>query len=205
MTLITTDVTAEPEHAIKATYEQRNLIQPKPDQPEIHLKLKKRIPIDRDQGLSTHFDHGTEKEIGSPKESYSAINTLGSLLFVLTLFGCIAYWMRRGGTRNNQTLSSESWEILGRGNLGAKHNVQLVRLGNRVLLLGYSPNTIQTLVEITDPAEVELMVNSCQTKRSQFNGGLSKKIITALTGRSDHTFDQIEHNANPAYVEPKDA
>ena len=204
-TLVTTEVAADPERATKATYEQPELPRPKSKRSTLELKLKKNNSIDNDLAIQSQ-SHRSEKEIGSPGESpYSAIQTLGSLLFVLTLFGCVAYWMRRGGTRSNQLLSGEAWEILGRGTLGPKHDVQLVRLGNRLLLVGYSPHTIQTLVEITDPEEVQSMLTSCHTKRPQFSGGFPKKLFAALSGKSELAFERIDQNTNPAYVEPKDA
>jgi flagellar biogenesis protein FliO len=204
-TLVTTGTAADPERATKATYEQPEFPQPDSKRSKMEIKLKKNNSLDKNLVKPSQSQRG-EKEIGSPSEPpYSAIQTLGSLLFVLTLFGGVAYWMKRGGARSNQLLSNEAWEILGRGNLGAKHDVQLVRLGNRLLLVGYSPNTIQTLVEITDPEEVQSMLTSCHTKRPQFRTGFPKKLFAALSGKSELAFDRIEQNTSPAYVEPKDA
>ena len=202
-TFITSGATADdPERATKATYEQPELPLPESNSPELHLNLDKNNAADKDRlPLSPS---NSDEEIAAAVTNYSAIKTLGSLLFVITLFGCVAYWMRRGGTRSNQSLSGEAWQILGRGNLGAKHDVQLVRLGNRLLLVGYSQNAIQTLAEITDPDEVQSILSSCNTKPSRFSAGIPKKIFGAFSGRSEQAFDRMDQNTNPAYVGSKD-
>ena len=202
-TLITSGATADdPERATKATYEQPELPLPESNLTDPHLKIDKNNAADKDHlPLSPS---NSDEEIVVTVTNYSAIKTLGSLLFVMTLFGCVAYWMRRGGTRSNQSLSGGAWEILGHGNLGAKNDVQLVRLGNRLLLIGYSPNAIQTLAEITDPDEVQSILSSCNTKPSSFSGGIPKKLFAAFSGRSEQAFDRMDQNTNPAYVGSKD-
>ena len=157
--VVVTNADADPNRATPATYEQIELPLSETREQDLQLQLKKNstaqnialFPIDR-----------AEEDQVAAFEPYSPLQTLGSLFFVLTLFGCVAYWLRRGNKGSNPLLSEDAWEILGRGNLGAKHDVQLVRLGSRILLLGHSPNTIQTLVEITDPEEVQAMLQRCR-------------------------------------------
>ena len=199
--VVVTNADADPNRATPATYEQIELPLSETREQDLQLQLKKNstaqnialFPIDR-----------AEEDQVAAFEPYSPLQTLGSLFFVLTLFGCVAYWLRRGNKGSNPLLSEDAWEILGRGNLGAKHDVQLVRLGSRILLLGHSPNTIQTLVEITDPEEVQAMLQRCRAERPQLRGGFSRKLLAAFSGKTEDPIARIDPGNHPAYAEPRD-
>tara|TARA_Y100001933_G_scaffold48880_1_gene47646 strand:- start:24357 stop:25130 length:774 start_codon:yes stop_codon:yes gene_type:complete len=193
---------ADPNHATQATYEHMEFPELGVRKSDLDLNFKKKPPI---QNLILPQQDHTQKKKPEAMKPYSAFQTLGSLFFVLVLFGCAAFWMRKGNKRSNLLLGKETWQVLGRGNLGPKHDVQLVRLGNRILLLGHSPNTIQTLVEITDPSEVQAMLESCHTKQTQSGIGFPRKLLGAFMGHSQHTFDQINPANHPAFAEPPDA
>lgn len=51
-------------------------------------------------------------------------------------------------------------EVLGRSSLSMKHQLVLVRMGRRVLLLGLSPQGINTLSELTAPDEIAQVLDS---------------------------------------------
>ena len=193
---------ANPNQATQTTYEHIEFPQPGVRHSDLQLRFKKNSP---DHNLSLSRDNQINKQTNAAEKPYSALQTIGSLFFVLILFGCVAYWLRRGDKGSNPLLSEETWQVLGRGNLGTKHDVQLVRLGNRILLLGHSPNTIQTLVEITDPDEVHAMLKCCHARQPQSSIGFIRKLFASFAGKSDHTFDRINPGTHPAYVEPRDA
>ena len=193
---------ADPNRTTQATYEQIEFPQAGVRDSDLQLQIKKNP---RSRNLTLSRDDQATKQQHEALKPYSVLQTLGSLFFVLTLFGCVAYWIRRGNKESNPQLSEETWQVLGRGNLAAKHDVQLVRLGNRILLLGHSPNTIQTLVEITDPEEVHAMLKCCHAKRPQSSIGFIRKLFAAFAGKSERTFDRINPGTHPGYVEPRDA
>jgi flagellar biogenesis protein FliO len=51
-------------------------------------------------------------------------------------------------------------EVLARSTLSMKHQLVLVRLGRRVLLLGAAPQGLCTLCELTDPAEIAQVLDT---------------------------------------------
>ncbi|QDU63520.1 Flagellar biosynthesis protein, FliO [Planctomycetes bacterium Pan216] len=51
--------------------------------------------------------------------------------------------------------------VLHRSLLSPKHAVCLVRCGGRILLVGYSGDRMQTLTEITDPEEIDVLKGQC--------------------------------------------
>ena len=199
--IVATNADADPNRATPATYEQIELPLSATREQDLQLQLKKNAPT---QNITLSRINRAEDD-STVVEPYSPLQTMGSLFFVLTLFGCVAYWLRRGSRGSNPLLSEDAWEILGRGNLGTKHDVQLVRLGSRILLLGHSPNTIQTLVEITDPGEVQSMLQLCRSAQPHAQGNLSRKMFAVLSGKTADPIAQIESGTHPAYVEPRDA
>ena len=59
-------------------------------------------------------------------------------------------------------LPKEAVELLGRAPLAARQQAQLVRIGNKLLLVSLTPTTATTLSEITDPTEVEHLIALCR-------------------------------------------
>jgi flagellar biogenesis protein FliO len=92
----------------------------------------------------------------------SLVNAATSLGIVLLLFMLVAWAVRRGMPKGSATLPREAVEVLGRAQLVGRQQVHLVRCGNKIVLLNVSPNGVETLTEITDPAEVDRLHSVCQ-------------------------------------------
>lgn len=103
----------------------------------------------------------------SPKPSgwSTLLNALASLAVVLGLFLAVVWFLRRTGPKSLRTLPGEVFEVLGHWPLAARHQAQLVRCGNKLLLLSVTTGGAETLAEITDAAEVERLVGLCQQAR----------------------------------------
>ena len=63
-------------------------------------------------------------------------------------------------------LPAEAFEVLGRSPLANRQQAQLLRCGNKLLLVCVGAAGAETLTEITDPAEVERLVETCRRGRS---------------------------------------
>jgi flagellar protein FliO/FliZ len=93
----------------------------------------------------------------------NAIGTVaGSLGVVLGLFLVIAWCTRRLASPGASVLPKEVVELLGRAPLATRQQLQLVRIGNKLLLVALSPVGVETLTEITEPAEVEHLMALCR-------------------------------------------
>jgi flagellar biogenesis protein FliO len=79
----------------------------------------------------------------------------GSLGVVLGLFLVVAWCLRRFSPAGSVLLPKEVVELLGRSPLAGRQQMQLVRIGNKLLLVALSPGGAETLTEITDATEVE--------------------------------------------------
>jgi flagellar biogenesis protein FliO len=92
-----------------------------------------------------------------------AVGTVvGSLAIVLGLFVVLAWCSRRFAPPGSVQLPKEALELLGRSTLNARQQVQLVRVGNKLLLLAITSTGTEPLTEITDAAEVERLSGLCR-------------------------------------------
>lgn len=91
----------------------------------------------------------------------------GSLAIVLAGY-FVFVWLSRQmtGSFGDGGLPREVVEVLGQTPFGTKKNLQLVRLGSKLLLLINSTDGTQAIGEITDPHEVEYLIGLCGGKRT---------------------------------------
>jgi flagellar biogenesis protein FliO len=98
--------------------------------------------------------------------SQSLVTVAVSLAIVLGLFFLVAWLMRRGMPRGGQTLPTDVLEVLGRMPLPGRQQLQLLRFGNKLLLVSLAPGVAETLAEISDPTEIDRLTGLCQQSRS---------------------------------------
>lgn len=108
---------------------------------------------------------GAARPNGSSSSSIATV--IGSLLIVVGLFLATAWVLRRAGPKSARTLPSEVIEVLGRTSLGPRHYLQLVRFGNKLVLLSLTSGHAETLSEITDDGEVGRLVGICSQKNKE--------------------------------------
>ena len=102
-------------------------------------------------------------EAPTPPTAGGALGSVvGSLAVVLGLFLAVVWVSRRFAPPGSAILPKEVVELLGRAPLAGRHTMQLVRVGNKLLLLALSSNGAETLTEVTDPVEVEHLAALCR-------------------------------------------
>jgi len=106
-----------------------------------------------------------------------------SLAAVLGLFVAVTWFLKRGTPAGMLNLPKDAFEVYGRAPLNARQQVQLVRLGQRLLWVAVSTNGVQTLTEVTDPLEVERLSKACRRDARPAAGRPRGKIAAALQGR----------------------
>jgi flagellar biogenesis protein FliO len=106
---------------------------------------------------------GAKKPFAITSSTDKALTTVVSgLAIVLGLFLVFAWLTKRNAPKSMHALPGEVVEVLGRAPLNSKQQMQLVRLGNRLLLLAMSHESAETLAEISDPDEVERLTAICR-------------------------------------------
>jgi len=82
--------------------------------------------------------------------------------------------------------------VLARHYLSNKQSLCLVKLGDRLLLLGVTAEQIQTVAEISDPVETAAMVAAVQRSRpDSFTSTLSRFVAEPNDARDTNTGDEI--------------
>ncbi|MFW6169475.1 MAG: FliO/MopB family protein [Planctomycetota bacterium] len=105
---------------------------------------------------------------------------LSSLAIVLGLFFLVVWLARRALPRSAVSLPKDVLEVLGRSPLAARHNLQLIRLGQRLLLVSVTPETAETLAEITDVDEVNHLAGLCRQNQPDSITGSFRQALHQL-------------------------
>jgi flagellar biogenesis protein FliO len=106
---------------------------------------------------------------------WSSVLTIGgSLAVVLAGFLVVAWALRRASPGGFGALPPEVFEVLGRAALAHRHQAQLLRCGNKLLLVAVTTDGATTLAEITDPAEVERLATACRRGRRRSGPALGR-------------------------------
>jgi flagellar biogenesis protein FliO len=151
--------------------------------------------VDRGQAIPLAAPSAAAKGGDGGNGASAWLSGAASLGLVLGLFLLVVWAVRRGMPKNAAVLPREALEILGRAPLVGRQQVHLVRCGNKILLLCVSTTSVETLTEITDPAEVDRLAAICQ--RTPTNGF---RQVLAPFGRprqseylSDHEAEELDY------------
>jgi len=102
---------------------------------------------------------------------------LGSVGIVVGLFLIVAWMTKRGMPKQAPFLPREALEVLGRQRFGGKQELQLLRLGNKLVLIHVAPGHVESVAEVTDPEEVDRLTGLCfQTKPNSSSRGFQQTL-----------------------------
>ena len=110
----------------------------------------------------------------------SVVSVLGSLCLVLGVFFMFVLFMKKIGPKSGGNLPKEAFENVGRYPLSPKLQLNLLRLGNRLMLVASTPDGgVETLTEIDHPDEVVQILGMCRrldpnSSSSQFQSVLDE-------------------------------
>lgn len=110
--------------------------------------------------LPPRSGNDTAGKLKASSSSGGLWTTVLSLSAIVGTLGVIGYFAKPylGSPRG---LPVDALELLGRRAIEQKVAIHLIRCGTRVLVVGVSPEGARTLSEITDPAEVQRLVDAC--------------------------------------------
>lgn len=101
-----------------------------------------------------------------------------SLLVVIGLFLAFAWVGKKNMKPGSGKLSKEIIQVLGKSQLSGKQQLELVRVGQKLLLLCVTQHSVETLTEITEPSEVERLLTIV---RQDSPGSMSATFQDVLT------------------------
>jgi flagellar biogenesis protein FliO len=76
--------------------------------------------------------------------------------------------------------------VLGRVPLAARQFAELVHVGNKLVLLSVTPQGVEPLTEVTDPAEIDRLLGLCHQRRGN-----------STTAEFDQVFRQLAQETTP--------
>lgn len=125
-----------------------------------------------------------------PQTPTRALTTVfGSLAVVIGLFILVVWFTRRALPKASTTLPKEVVDVLGRAPLGNRQQMQLVRVGNKLLLLSVTSNGATPLTEVTDPEEVDRLAGVCQRGQSGSVSETFRQVLGQLGGERNASTD----------------
>ncbi len=114
-----------------------------------------------------HANALAEKSSSGPRTMGAIVTVAASLAVVLGLFWLCAWLMRRGLPSSARRLPPEVVDVLGRAPLAGRQQMHVLRFGNKLLLVCISSSGVDTLGEITDPAEIDRLAGLCEQLQPQ--------------------------------------
>ena len=121
----------------------------------------------------------------------AALGIVVGLIFVLRWFGRLFFPAATGSGK------SRAIEVLSRSPLSPKQQVMLLRVGQRLLVVGDSGSQMNALCEITDADEVAALVGQLRDEKLQ----IPKRAFGTLFGRSRQAFESEQPIADVAHNE----
>ncbi len=113
---------------------------------------------------------------------------LSSLALVLGGYFAFVWITRKLSPASNSRLPADVVDVLGRTPFGQKQTLQLVRLGNKLLLLLEGPDGTHPIGEITDPLEVHQLTTICKSGKSF---GFGRQAFTRSRSTSATPLDRV--------------
>jgi len=118
----------------------------------------------------------------------------GSLSIVLGGYLGLVWLLRKINPAGNQGIPKEVLEVVGNAPLDNRQNLQLVRLGSKLLLMIHGPDGTQPIGEVTDPAEVDHLVALCNGRTRTANSAVSRAVDRHQSNQSGTS--QLNLSAN---------
>jgi flagellar biogenesis protein FliO len=108
---------------------------------------------------------------------------LVSLGIVIGCYLGFMFLLRLWNPQAAGALPREVVEVLGTSPLNSKQNLQLVRLGSKLLLLIHGPEGTHSIGEISNPNEVEHLAQICSQRRGRKGPTAFRKFSEAVSSR----------------------
>jgi len=129
----------------------------------------------------------------------------GSLAVVIGGYLAFVWLMRKFNLSSNRGIPSEVIEVIGNAPFGPRKNLQLVRLGSKLLLLMSGPEGTHPVGEITDAEEVDYLISLCNGKATRATGSVMSAIgkMSRRNSTPQQTPGRTVHPSSPAPTEAK--
>ena len=120
--------------------------------------------------------------ISFSNSKFESLTTAGAgLAVVVGLFFVCMWLLRRGsGAKQSGTLPNDAFAVLGRAPLTPQSFAQLLRVGNKLVLVAVSADGIHPLTEVIDPLEVDRLTAVCSSGKGHGPAAEFQQVLAQL-------------------------
>lgn len=113
---------------------------------------------------------------------FGSLSTAGAGLAIVVGLFFICMWLlrRSSGAKPTGMLPNEAFAVLGRAPLTPQSFAQLLRVGNKLVLVAVSADGIQPLTEVIDPLEVDRLTGVCASGRGHGPAAEFQQVLAQL-------------------------
>jgi flagellar biogenesis protein FliO len=176
---------AETTGALAAPPEVKSFQPPTEDAGESTDSFSRRLAPPSAESLTLEPPDTTQSKSGALPLAFSkfeSFSTAGAGLAIVVGLFLICMWMlRRGGAKPSGVLPAEAFAVLGRAPLTPQTSAQLLRVGNKLVLVAMSSGVIQPLSEVTDPVEVDRLTALCASGRGHGPAAEFQQVLAQLS------------------------
>jgi flagellar biogenesis protein FliO len=139
-----------------------------------------------------HAGHGHRSESAATRRladfglpAGSPYKVMTGLAIVVGAFLLFAWALRRGGRATGRgNLPADVVSVIGRVPLAARQFAELLRVGNKLVLVSLTPQGAQPISEVTDPVEVDRLLALCQQNNPHSTTKAFEQVFRQLSSES---------------------
>lgn len=159
--------------------------------PETTKDVEKDIKSNMDNPMAEENQPITETEPPQVESQFSWFDFV-KMFFALGIVIALFYIILRFINNKNRFYGQmKAIENLGGLPLGTNRSIQLIRIGNKVLVVGVG-ETIQLLKEITSPDEIDQLTNQKDVAPLQVSQTILKKFLTKTESKSKNNSNSAD-------------
>lgn len=133
-------------------------------------------------GNGQSLSDGFKSRLPGSFSKLDSLTTAGAGLAIVVGLFFVCMWLlrRSSGAKPGGLLPNEAFAVLGRAPLTPQSFAQLLRVGNKLVLVAVSADGIQPLTEVIDPLEVDRLTGVCASGRGHGPAAEFQQVLAQL-------------------------
>ena len=143
-------------------------------------RSKSAMPSATAEGQS--LSDGIKSRLPASFSKLDSLTTAGAGLAIVVGLFFVCMWLlrRSSGAKHGGVLPNEAFAVLCRAPLTPQSFAQLLRIGNKLVLVAISADGIQPLTEVIDPLEVDRLTGVCASGRGHGPAAEFQQVLAQL-------------------------
>lgn len=150
-------------------------------QPSSEVTASTNSPLSLKPRSSASANENTNAPEKRANSFQSVLTMFTSLLVVLALFFGFMIMLKKANGGTTPDLPKDVFQVLGTSRVAGRHPLFLLRLGHKLVLVHAGSGEVQTITEVTDPAEVDRLCGSCEENQPNSLTQSFKQVLKNVT------------------------